>query len=53
MTVKELLIIMDKIKASDLYLTVDAPPMFRIEEPAAGATPPVIGSGGLIAWQTV
>jgi twitching motility protein PilU len=31
MTVKELLIIMDKVKASDLYLTVDAPPMFRIE----------------------
>ena len=31
MNVKELLIIMDKVKASDLYLTVDAPPMFRIE----------------------
>ena len=31
MTVKELLIIMDKVKASDLYITVDAPPMFRIE----------------------
>ena len=31
MTVKELLIIMDKVKASDLYMTVDAPPMFRIE----------------------
>jgi twitching motility protein PilU len=31
MTIKELLIIMDKVKASDLYMTVDAPPMFRIE----------------------
>lgn len=31
MTVKDLLVVMSKSKASDLYLTVDAPPMFRIE----------------------
>lgn len=31
MTVKDLLVVMAKAKASDLYLTVDAPPMFRIE----------------------
>lgn len=31
MTVKDLLMIMAKAKASDLYLTVDAPPMFRVE----------------------
>jgi len=31
MTVKDLLVIMAKAKASDLYLTVDAPPMYRIE----------------------
>ena len=47
MTVKELLIIMDKIKASDLYLTVDAPPMFRIE----GVTRPY-GESKLTSHQT-
>ena len=31
MTVKDLLVVMIKAKASDLYLTVDSPPMFRVE----------------------
>ena len=31
MTVKDLLVVMLKAKASDLYLTVDSPPMFRVE----------------------
>ncbi len=31
MDIKDLLTIMNKVKASDLYLTVDSPPMFRIE----------------------
>ena len=31
MTVKDLLLIMVKSNASDLYLTVDSPPMFRVE----------------------
>ncbi|MCX8043764.1 MAG: PilT/PilU family type 4a pilus ATPase [Desulfobacterota bacterium] len=31
MTVKDLLVVMAKAKASDLYLTVDAPPMYRVE----------------------
>lgn len=31
MTIKDLLVVMAKAKASDLYLTVDAPPMFRVE----------------------
>jgi len=30
-TVKDLLVVMMKAKASDLYLTVDSPPMFRVE----------------------
>jgi len=30
-TVKDLLIVMIKANASDLYLTVDSPPMFRVE----------------------
>jgi twitching motility protein PilU len=30
-TVKDLLVVMIKAKASDLYLTVDSPPMFRVE----------------------
>jgi twitching motility protein PilU len=47
MTIKELLIIMDKVKASDLYLTVDAPPMFRIE----GVTRPY-GESKLTSHQT-
>ena len=47
MNFKELLIIMDKVKASDLYLTVDAPPMFRIE----GVTRPY-GESKLTSHQT-
>jgi len=47
MTIKELLIIMDKVKASDLYITVDAPPMFRIE----GLTRPY-GESKLTSHQT-
>lgn len=31
MTVKDLLVVMLKAKASDLYLTVDSPPVFRVE----------------------
>ncbi len=31
MTVKDLLVVMMKAKASDLYLTVDSPPIFRVE----------------------
>ena len=31
MTVKDLLVVMMKAKASDLYLTVDSAPMFRVE----------------------
>ena len=47
MTVKDLLVIMAKAKASDLYLTVDAPPMYRIE----GITRPY-GEVKLSAHQT-
>lgn len=47
MTVKDLLMMMAKTKASDLYLTVDAPPMFRVE----GVTQPY-GEGKLAGHHT-
>ncbi len=47
MTVKDLLMVMVKSKASDMYLTVDSPPMFRVE----GVTRPY-GEAKLTSHQT-
>ncbi len=47
MTVKDLLLVMVKANASDMYLTVDSPPMFRVE----GVTKPY-GEAKLSSHQT-